>query len=87
MSRSIKQQERLPPQLQNALTKYVAVLEKTYPQSKGRTRILLRKDGRVIVSVRLPTRAPQRMRLFDRMAEVGTQLLLDTNQYIILSGQ
>jgi hypothetical protein len=41
----------------------------------------------VIVSIHLPKRARERMRLFDRMAEIGTRLLLETNQYIILSGR
>jgi len=47
----------------------------------------MRQDNRVIVSIPLPARVRERMRLFDRMAEVGTKLLLETDQYIILSGR
>jgi hypothetical protein len=71
---------------QDALNKYLAALEEIYPAAKGQTGISVRQDG-IIVTVPLPTRARERMRLFDRMAEVGTKLLLETDQYIILSGQ
>jgi hypothetical protein len=65
---------------------YMAALETAYPAAKGKTRVLARQDNRIVVSVPLPSRAHERMRLFDRMAEVATQLLLETNKYIILSG-
>jgi hypothetical protein len=66
---------------------YLAALETAYPASKGKARVLARQDNRIVVSVPLPTRAQERMRLFDRMAEVGTRLLIETDQYIILSAQ
>jgi hypothetical protein len=65
---------------------YMAALEEAYPAAKGTARVLARQDSRIVVSVPLPARAQERMRLFDRMAEVGTQLLLETDQYIVLSG-
>jgi hypothetical protein len=71
----------------DAMAEYLAALEKIYPPAKGTTRVLTRQDNRVIVSIPLPTRASERMQLFDRMAEVGTKLLLETDQYIILSGR
>jgi len=71
----------------NALTEYLAALEGIYPPAKGTARVVARQDDRIIVSVPLPARARERMRLFDYMAEVGTRLLLETDQYIILSGQ
>jgi len=40
----------------------------------------------VIVNVPLPTRVNERMRLFDQMAEVATRILVETDEYIILSG-
>jgi hypothetical protein len=70
---------------QDALLQYLAALEEVYPASKGAARVLTRLDNRIIVSVPLPRRISERMELFDRMAEVGTKLLLETNQYIILS--
>lgn len=71
----------------NAVSEYLAALEEIYPVAKGRAQILERQDNRVIVSIPLPKQARERMRLFDRMAEVGTKILLETDQYIILSGQ
>jgi hypothetical protein len=71
----------------NALSEYLVALEAIYPPSKGETRVITRPDKRVIVSTRLPTRAEERMQLFDHMAEVGTRLLLETDQYIILSSR
>lgn len=70
----------------NAIAQYRAVLRDAYPAAKGATRVVVRPDRRVIVSAPLPTRSRDRMRLFDQMAEVGTRLLLETDQYIILSG-
>ncbi len=88
MSPKIRQQSKqLAKQIEDALTKYIAPLEEIYPKAKGRTRVLRRQDDRIVVSIPLPTRAPERMRLFDSMAEVGTSLLLETNQYIILAGR
>jgi hypothetical protein len=84
MSRETSQPRR---PVRNAVSEYVAALEEIYPLAKGRTQILERQDNRVIVSIPLPERARERMRLFDRMAEVGTKILLETDQYIILSGQ
>jgi hypothetical protein len=69
-----------------AIVQYLAVLEEVYPAAKGATQVVVRSD-RVIVSAPLPTRTRDRMRLFDRMAEVGTRLLLETDQYIILSSR
>jgi hypothetical protein len=70
-----------------AIKEYIAALNEVYPPARGNTRITVRADNRVIVNVPLPTRARERMRLFDLMAEVGTRLLLETDEYIILSGR
>lgn len=71
----------------DAVTEYLAVLQEVYPAAKGATRVVVRPDRSVVVSTPLPARARDRMRLFDQMADVGTRLLLDTDQYIILSSQ
>jgi hypothetical protein len=71
----------------DAITQYLAALQEFYPAAKGATRVVVRRDSRIIVTAPLPTRARERMRLFDHMAEVGTRLLLETDQYIILSGR
>jgi len=69
----------------DALSQYLRALEDAYPAAKGKTGVVARQDNRIIVSVPLPKRVKERMRLFDRMAEVATDLLLETDQYIVLS--
>ena len=71
----------------DAITEYLTALEEVYPLAKGTARVTAREDNRTIVSVPLPTRVSERMLLFDQMAEVGTKLLLETNEYIVLSSQ
>ena len=68
----------------DATREYLASLQEYYPAAKGETRVVVRGD-RVIVTALLPARARERMRLFDQLADVGTRLLLETDQYIILS--
>jgi hypothetical protein len=89
MSRRTNQELRRPAKdaRRDAITEYITALEDIYPVAKGTARVLKRQDNRIIVSVPLPTRVNERMRLFDHMAEVGTKLLLETNEYIILSSQ
>lgn len=71
----------------DAVARYLTVLYEVHPAARGRTRVVVRLDRRVIVSTPLPTRVRERMRLFDQMAEVGTRLLLETGEYIILSSR
>ena len=71
----------------DAVTQYLTALQEFYPASKGETRVVVRPDHRVIVSTPLPVLTSERMRLFDQMADIGTRLLLETGEYIILSGR
>jgi hypothetical protein len=73
--------------MNDALIDYLAELEKVYAAARGTTRVVVRPDHRVIVNTPLPSRLRERMRLFDQMAEKGTRLLLETSEYIILSGR
>ncbi len=66
---------------------YIAALHEVYPRARGNTSVTVRPNYGVIVHVPLPKRASERMRLFDQMAEVGTRILLDTDEYIILSSR
>lgn len=66
---------------------YIAALHEIYPPARGNTSVTVRPEYGVIVHVPLPKRASERIRLFEQMAEVGTRLLLETDEYIILSGQ
>jgi hypothetical protein len=87
MSKATRQPKQPARRTGDGLTEYLAALEEIYPAAKGEARVITRPDKRVIVSILLPTRVRERMRLFDRMAEVGTRLLLETGQYVILSGR
>lgn len=71
----------------DALAEYLAALEEAYPPAKGKAGIFKKDKYTYIVSIDLPKRVNERMRLYDRMAEVGTDLLLETNKYIILSSR
>lgn len=88
MSRNANRQRRpIANDTSDAISQYLAALQEFYPASKGKTRVVVRPDHRMIVTAPLPARARARMRLFDQMAGVGTRLLLETDQYIILSGR
>jgi len=87
MSRKISQRASgQTKQSEDAVTEYVAALEKIYPEAKGKARVTRRED-RIMVNIPLPTKDRELMHLFDRMAEVGTRLLLETDEYIILSSR
>jgi hypothetical protein len=66
---------------------YISALHEMYPPARGNTSVTIRPEYGVIVHVPLPKRARERIRLFEQMAEVGTRLLLETDEYIILSGR
>jgi len=88
MRRAQSQAHRQPvSEVRDALAEFLAALEEIHPAAKQTARVITREDNRVIVSIPLPAQARERMRLFDHMAEVGTRLLLETDQYIILSSQ
>jgi hypothetical protein len=87
MRRETRQPRQFARGAKDALTEYLTALEEIYPAAKGATRVVTRPDKRVIVTILLPARVRERMQLFDHMAEVGTRLLLETGQYIILSGR
>ena len=88
MRRVANQQRRsLPEEEHDALTQYLTALEEIYPAARGTAQVVTRPDQRVIVSIPLPTRVRERMRLFDHMAAIGTKLLVETDQYIVLSGR
>src|SRR2546425_417833 len=70
----------------NPIQEYIAALHEIYPRAIGNTSVTVRPNYAVIVHVPLPKRVSERMRLFDQMAEVGTRILLETDEYIILSG-
>lgn len=89
MSRKINQEMRRAGKevRRDAVAEYLSALEEVYPLARGTARVIARQDNRTIVSVPLPARVSERMRLFDQMAEVGTRLLLETDEHIVLSSQ
>lgn len=87
MSKKVEKERSEAEGANEALSQYLRALEDVYPAAKGMTGIVVRQDNRIIVSVPLPKRVKERMQLFDRMAEVGTELLLQTDRYIVLSAR
>ena len=85
MSKKIEKVRSQSDGAKEAQSQYLRALEDAYPAAKGKIGIVVRQDNRIIVSVPFPKRVKERMRLFDRMAEVATDLLLETDQYIVLS--
>lgn len=86
MRNAARQTRPITKKANDALTQYLTALEEFYPAAQGAAHISRWSDGRVIVSVPLPTDDLERMSLFDHMAEVATRLLLETDEYIIISG-
>lgn len=88
MSRKLRQEPKpRGRQTERALARYRAALEAAYPAAKGNTRVVPWQEGGFLVCVPLPIRVRERMRLFDRMAEVGTDLLLETGEYFLLTSR
>ncbi len=73
--------------VRDPVAEYLSELERLYPAAIGTSEVIRRRDNRVIVSVPLPTDEDENIWLFDKMAEVGTKILLETDEYIILSSQ
>lgn len=71
----------------DAIKEYIGALHELYPPARGNTSVAVRPNYGVIVHVPLPKRADDRIRLFEQMAEVGTRILLETDEYIILSSR
>ena len=71
----------------DSIMEYLAALEKIYPAAIGTAEVIRRGDNRVIVSVPLPADEDERILLYNQMAEVGTKILIETDEYIILSSQ
>ena len=73
---------------QKALARYRAALEAAYPAAKGQTIVMPWQEGGYLVCVPLPTaRGGKRLRLFHRMAEVGTDILMETGEYFLLTSR
>jgi len=82
-----KEVRKTTTEASDPVQEYIAALHEVYPRARGNTSVTVRPNYGVIVHVPLPKRASERMRLFDQMAEVATRILLDTDEYIILSSR
>ena len=81
-----KEARKVTTEASDPVQEYIAALHEVYPRAIGNTSVTVRPNYAVIVNVPLPTRVSERMRLFDQMAEVATRILVETDEYIILSG-
>lgn len=82
-----KQRKQVVRNDRDPIAEYLAALEEFYPAAIGSAQVHKWQHNQVIVTVPLPTRVRERMRLFDHMAEVATKLLVETDLQIIISSQ
>jgi len=82
-----KEARKVTTEASDPVKEYIAALHDVYPPARGNASVTVRPDYGVIVHVPLPKRADDRIRLFEQMADVGTRILLDTDEYIILSSR
>ena len=82
-----KEARKVTTKASDPVKEYIAALHDVYPPARGNASVTVRPDYGVIVHVPLPKRADDRIRLFEQMADVGTRILLDTDEYIILSSR
>lgn len=70
-----------------ALARYVQVLERIYPDARGNYRVATSDEGYLVVGIPLPKDADVLIRIFERMAEEATGILVETDQCIVLTSK
>ena len=80
--------EKLPQETRSALADYLAELEKVYPQGARRYQVVPWPEygeGSYLVKIAPPDTEEKWMDLSTRMAEVGTRILVESDQLFILT--
>ena len=88
MARRASHPERLPRETRNALADYLAKLEKAYPEGKKKCQVIPWPEygeGSYLVKIPPPDDEEKWMELSERMAEVGTRILVENDQLFILT--
>jgi hypothetical protein len=80
--------EPLPQEARSALADYIAELEKVYPEGRGKYQLVPWSEygeGSYLIKVPLPENEEKWLELSDHMAEVGTRILVASDQLFILA--
>ena len=88
MAQGMSRLERLPRETRNALADYLAELEKVYPGGKKKCQIIPWPEygeGSYLVKIPPPDDEKRWIELSERMAEVGTRILVESDQLFILA--
>lgn len=88
MARGMSHPERLSRETRNALAHYLAELEKVYPEGMKKYQVIPWPEygeGSYLVKISLPDDEEKWMELSERMAEVGTRILVESDQLFILT--
>jgi hypothetical protein len=81
---SVLLKNEVPEAAQPLLERYLAELEAIYPAAKGHTEISVERDGTIWVCYPWPEDEDLHIAISERMAEVATDILVETNQHIRL---
>jgi hypothetical protein len=76
--------DQVPEIAQPLLERYLAELEAFYPAAKDHTRISVERDGTIVVCVPWPEDDDTLIELSERMAKIETDILVETDQHIML---
>jgi len=88
MGRTANRPDRLPREVQDALADYLAELDKVYPEAAKKCQIVPWPEygeGSYLVKIPLPSDEKRWIQLSERMAEVGTRILVESDQLFILT--
>jgi hypothetical protein len=88
MTRKANQLRKFPPETRDALTEYLAELEKVYPVGSKSCRVLTWAEYGIdsyLVKVVPPTSEKQWRKLSLHMAKIGTRILAESDQLFILA--
>jgi hypothetical protein len=88
MARRASHPDRLPHTTRSALADYIAELGKLYPEGTKKYQVVPWPEygeGSYLVKIPPPDNEERWMELSERMAEVGTRILVESDQLFILT--
>lgn len=89
MSRGLSYSEQFPQEARNALDQYLNALKKVYPESIGQYQVIPWPEygeGSYLVKIPIPDDETRWMNISEHMADVGTNILAESDQLFIPTG-